>query len=337
MLKAGIAGFGFMGQMHFRCLKALEGVRVAAVCDSDPDIAAKAGTTKGNIEGRQRDVSFSEFELYRDFDSMLENEDLDVVSITLPTYLHKLFTIKALNAGLHVFCEKPMALNSNECAEMISAAQKSGRELMIGHCIRFWPQYSKAKEIIDSGKYGGVISAVFHRLASAPDWGDCWFKNEKLSGGMAMDLHIHDTDFIQYLFGIPQSVLSAAASDKNGLMVHISTLYNYGDNKLVTADGSWAMTPSFGFKMSFNIAMERAVMVYDSTFERPLMLYPLEGDPFSPLAADGDGYQWELDYFIRKVKGCDIQEITSAEQSALSVRIVEAELESARTGKNVNI
>ncbi|AQQ70017.1 putative oxidoreductase YcjS [Limihaloglobus sulfuriphilus] len=337
MLKAGIVGFGFMGQMHYRCLRNLEGVQVAAVCDSNPDIDKIAGSVKGNIEGNQGAVDFSEFELFQDFDTMLEKADLDIISITLPTYLHKAFTVKALEHGINVFCEKPMALDVDECSEMISAARKSGKELMVGHCIRFWPEYVKAKEIIDSGKYGKVISAVFQRLGSPPNWGDSWFKNEKQSGGMALDLHIHDTDYIQYLFGLPKSVLSSSAANSNGLMTYISTRYEYEDGKLVIADGSWAMTASFGFQMSFNIAMETAVLVFDCTRDPALRLCPADGEAYSPEVAEGDGYSRELKYFIDKVNGKPTEDIITDEQSARSVQIIKAELESAKTANKVII
>ena len=98
-----------------------------------------------------------------------------------------------------------MALTVTDCDRMIQAARKSGKILQIGHCVRFWPEYAKAKEIVDSGKYGRVVAAMFQRLGAAPGWSvDNWFINEKRSGGVALDLHIHDTDYVQYLFGMPK-------------------------------------------------------------------------------------------------------------------------------------
>ena len=202
MLRVGILGFGFMGRIHHANYKKIEQVKVTAICDIRADIVEITQQARGNIKGTDDPVDFSLFKIYRDFDKLLENEELDALSIALPTHLHAKFSQIALQAGVHVFCEKPMALNVSQCSEMIAASQKSGKVLQIGHCVRFWPEYAKAKEFIDSGQYGNVIAATFQRLGAMPTWGDNWFANEQLSGGMAMDMHIHDSDFVQYLFGI---------------------------------------------------------------------------------------------------------------------------------------
>jgi len=330
MIRAGIIGFGFMGRMHYRCWSELDEVEVAAVCDADPDIVNKTSLAGGNIDGVAEEIDFASFELFSDFDQMLAKGSLDVVSITLPTHLHKSFSIKALEAGVHVFCEKPMALDVEQCSEMIATAEKSGKVLQIGHCIRFWPEYAKAKEIIDSGKYGKVIAATFQRLGAAPNWGDNWFANDELSGGMAMDLHIHDSDFVQYLFGMPKSVFSAGARNATGVMNYISSRYEYDDNKLVTAEGSWAMAPSFGFQMSFNIVMEKATIVYDCTRVPAFKVCPVEGDVFTPEVAAGDGYSLELEHFAGLVNGAKISEVITLEQSLNSIRLVHAEIESVK-------
>ena len=264
MLKVGIVGFGFMGQTHYKCWKALEGAQVTAICDVNPNIEEDTKRAVGNIGDTDEAVDFSNLQLFTDLDQMLNTAELDAVSITLPTCLHADCSIKALEAGVNVFCEKPMALNVQDCERMIAEAKRSGKIMQIGHCVRFWPEYAKAKEIIDSGEYGRVIAAMFQRLGSAPTWSiDNWFLDEERSGGMALDLHIHDTDFVQYLFGIPNAVSSFAAKDAKGGLIHIVTQYLYDDDKVITAEGGWAMTPTFGFEMSFNIVMEKATLVYD--------------------------------------------------------------------------
>lgn len=336
MTKVGIVGFGFMGRMHYRCWNDFSGSQITAVCDADPDIVSKTGSSGGNIDGVAEEINFADFELFSDFDKMLAEADLDVVSITLPTHLHKAFSIKALNAGVHVFCEKPMALNVEQCSEMIAVAEQSGKLLQIGHCIRFWPEYAKTKEIIDSGQYGKVIAATFQRLGSPPSWGDNWFANDELSGGMAMDLHIHDSDYIQYLFGMPASVCSAAAS-ADGSLSYISSRYIYDDDKLVTAEGSWAMSPSFGFEMSFNIVMEKATIVYDCSREPAFKVCPVDGEVSTPEVAAGDGYSLELAHFAGLVSGKKMPEVITLEQSLNSIHLVLAEIESVKTGDRVKI
>ena len=145
MLKVGIVGFGFMGQTHYKCWKKVEGAKVTAICDVNPNIEEDTKRAVGNIGDASEAVDFSSLNVYTDFDKMLLGEKLDAVSITLPTYLHPDNTIKALSAGVNVLCEKPMALTAKDCEPMITEAKRSVKILKIGHCVRFWPEYAKAK------------------------------------------------------------------------------------------------------------------------------------------------------------------------------------------------
>lgn len=338
MLKIGIVGFGFMGQTHYKCWKKVEGAQVAAICDVNPNIEEDTKRAVGNIGDGQEEVDFSSLNVYSDFDEMLAKVNLDAVSITLPTFLHPEISIKALAAGVNVMCEKPMALTTKKCEGMIAEAKSSGKVLQIGHCVRFWPEYAKAKEIIDSGEYGKVIAGTFQRLGAAPTWSiDNWFLDEKRSGGVALDLHIHDTDYVQYLFGMPKAVCSVGAKGPGGGLLHISTQYIYDNDTAITAEGGWGMTPSFGFEMSFNIVLEKATLVYDLTRDPAFRVCPAEGDAFTPEVEKSDGWFLQIAHFAKAVRGEKVAEITTLEQSMNSVKIVEAEKESAFKGKKITI
>ena len=336
MLKIGIIGFGFMGRMHYRCWDGMAGAEVAAVCDSNAEVLEQLGESTGNIEGAQTNIDPSSFNFYTDFDKMLSKEQLDAVAITLPTNLHPDFSAKALKAGVNVFCEKPMALTIDECEKMIAAAKESGKILMIGHCLRFWPEYVKIKEIIDSGKYGKVVAAVFQRMGAAPSWSeDNWFLDESRSGGVALDLHIHDTDYVHYVFGMPKAVVSNKATGAGGGTAHIVTQYLYDDGKLISAEGGWSMMPSFGFEMSCNIMLEKATIVYDCTRKPALKVCTSEGQTLEPEVEKDDGYVREMAYFAKLIQGEKVEEIITLEQSRDSVRIVEAEKKSAEKCEKV--
>ena len=230
MLKIGIVGLGFMGKMHFRCYKSLENVKISAICDVDAKKLKGSSGSSGNISGAEDDLDLSNISLYSDFSRMLAEEKLDVVSIASPTFLHASQTTEALKAGLDVFCEKPMALNSLDCHQMANTARQTGRNLQIGHCIRFWPEYVQTKEIIDSQKYGLVLAATFQRLSLTPTWSwDNCFLDGKRSGGAMLDLHIHDTDFVQYVFGMPKEVFSRGLIGPSGDFDHTVTQYLYED------------------------------------------------------------------------------------------------------------
>lgn len=338
MLRIGVVGFGFMGRMHFRQWKAVKGAQVVAICDANPNIQEDTKRAVGNIKGAEGEIDFTGIELYRDLEQMLDQARLDAISLTLPTYLHAKCSEMALSRGVNVLCEKPMALTTAECDKMVQAARKSGKVLQIGHCVRFWPEYAKAKEIVDSGKYGRVVAAMFQRLGAPPGWSvDNWFVDEKRSGGVALDLHIHDTDYVQYLFGMPKAVCSHGAKGPKGQLIHIVTEYEYGEDKLIVAEGGWGMTVTFGFEMSFNLILEKATIVYDLTRQPMLRICPAEGLEYSPEVAGGDGYQHEVEHFVKTVRGEPVPEILTLEQSRNSVRIVEAEKKSINSRERILI
>jgi len=268
--------------------------------------------TQGNIDAGSDRLNLDGVALYTDVAEMLASENLDGVSVALPTHLHKAVSIQCLEAGVHVLCEKPMALNVPDCDAMIAAASKAGKHLMVAHCIRFWPEYAWAKMAVSSGEYGKVLAADFSRLTDVPAWADgSWLADPAKSGGLALDLHIHDLDFIQYLFGTPSSIRSVGTR-------HVQTQVDYADGRAITATASWAMPKSFGFQMSFKIMFEKAALVFDGA---SLKVYPAEGEPFAPEVAEGDGYKGEVEYFAGLLAGTNTEIIIPPEQARESVRM----------------
>ena len=338
MLRIGIVGWGFMGKMHFRCYKSDTNVEVTAICDADAKQLQNASGATGNISGTEDDLDLSNIALYSDLSKMLAEEKLDALSIASPTFLHASQTIEALNAGVHVFCEKPMSLNSGDCREMAEVAKQSGKTLQIGHCIRFWPEYVQAKEIIDSQKYGKVLAATFQRLSLTPTWSwDNCFLDGKRSGGAMLDLHIHDTDYVQYVFGMPKEVFSRGVMGPSGEFDHTVTQYLYGNDCVITAEGGWIMAPGFGFEMSFKIMLEKATLVYSSAQEPTFRIFPIDGETIIPEIPTGDGYSFEIQHFVDTLSGKAVPSIITPEQSGDSVKIIEAEKESIRNNDKISL
>ena len=336
MLRTGIVGLGFMGKMHFRCYKSDTNVEVTAICDANAKQLQNSSGVAGNISGAEDDLDLSNIALYSDLSKMLAEEKLDALSIASPTFLHASQTIEALNAGVHVFCEKPMALNSGDCREMAEVAKQSGKTLQIGHCIRFWPEYVQAKEIIDSQKYGKVLAATFQRLSLTPTWSwDNCFLDGKRSGGAMLDLHIHDTDYVQYVFGMPKEVFSRGVIGPSGEFDHTVTQYLYGNDCVITAEGGWIMAPGFGFEMSFKIMLEKATLVFSSAQEPTFRIFPIDGETIIPEIPTGDGYSFEIQHFVDTLSGKAVPSIITPEQSGDSVKIIEAEKESIRNNEKI--
>jgi predicted dehydrogenase len=335
MMRVGIVGLGFMGRMHYRCWKAHPGATITAICESNPKVLAEVKEPpKGNVEGAAEQIDLNGIAIHADLGELLATRSVDALSITLPTFLHPGTTVQALEAGVHVLCEKPMALNVADCDRMIAAAKAAGKVLQIGHCIRFWPEYVVARELIQSDKYGQPIAASFRRFSAMPTWSpDRWFADEARSGGQPLDLHIHDADYIHHVFGLPAEVSSLA----DGPQGYISTQYHYDGGPAVVAESTWRMAPSFGFEMSFVVILERATILLDSTRSPAFRLCPAEGAPGTPAVPAGDGYEREIDHFARAARGEAVAPIVTPEQSRETIRLVLAEKQSAREGRRVSL
>ena len=171
MINVGLIGIGGMGRMHFDCYRNNPGAEIHAICDrSEAKLLGDWSEISLNLDpdAKVEPVDLSGVETYTEFDDMLADPAIDVIDICLPTPLHAKMTIAALRAGKHVLCEKPMAMNADECAQMEAVANETGKQLMIGQCLRYWPEYVIAHEQIASGEWGRVLSAHFHRSADVP-------------------------------------------------------------------------------------------------------------------------------------------------------------------------
>ena len=337
MKKVAVVGFGFMGRMHYGIWSKLKGVKVAAVCDSN--LAQITQNAKGNISGSFSGKLPESTKVYADFDEMIATEKLDVVDITLPTPLHPVMAIKALSKDLNVLCEKPMAIDAKTCDKMIKAAAKSKGKLMIAQCVRYFAQYAWLKDLVDSGKYGKVVAADFTRLSAAPKWtnnGPSWFLDEAKSGGVILDLHLHDTDYIRHVFGMPKTVSTLASLHADGWMRHSATNFGY-DNMVVTSSSSWAMSSSFAWESGFRVVFEQAVVVANTHSDKPTLVYPEKGKPFEPKFKAKDGYEEEIKAFLAYLNGKLGEVPVSPESARDSVAIVDAERKSAKTGKVVTL
>ena len=216
MLRVGIIGMGHMGERHINSYKNINNVEVRAV----NDVRINELKKKFDLEG---------IKTYEKLDDLLNDKDIDFVDICLPTFLHKEYTIKALDCGKHVICEKPMAMNVEECDAMIEAQKKSGKFLMIAQCIRFWQEYEILKDYVSKNKFGRLMSLYLLRACQTPSWSwNNWLAQGSKSGGAILDLHVHDVDMVNYLLGMPEAVYSVGANAiKGGRIDILSTQYLY--------------------------------------------------------------------------------------------------------------
>lgn len=335
MIRVGIVGLGFMGRMHYRCWKATPGATVTAICEANPKVLAAAGEPSGgNVGGAADHIELEGLGVFSDLDELLRSKTVDALSITLPTFLHADTTVKALEAGVHVLCEKPMALTVEECDRMASAAEKAKKVLQIGHCIRFWPEYVVTRQLVQGGAYGKPIAASLRRFTAMPAWSpDSWFADEKRSGGQPLDLHIHDTDYVHHLFGMPASVSSIA----DGPQTYISSQFRYPDGPAVVAESTWRMAPALAFEMSFVVVLEKATILYNSGATPAFRVLTADGEPASFELPPGDGYSREVEHFARAVAGESVEPVITPHDARETIRLVLAEKQSAREGRPVTL
>jgi predicted dehydrogenase len=339
-INIAVTGLGFMGITHLKAYQKIPNARIVAVCDS-VRIPENSQLTNiaGNFDlGDSIKLDFSKIKKYRDFNDLIADPEIDLIDLCVPTVQHHTLAVAALNSGKHVVCEKPMARTSKLAWEMVNAAKQNNKLLIPAMCMRFWPEWQWLKSVIDENKFGRVISAHFSRYSEAPSWSREIYLNGTQSGGALLDLHIHDTDFVQFCFGQPKAVFSTGIKGPSGSFDHVFTNYLYSTPIVITAEASWLMPKNQGFNMAFNVILEKAVIDYD--FKRPqhkLFVHSAGQSTPVELTNTSDGYQNELQFAINRVAGSEHNTTVSAEDGALAVEICEAEEKSIITETPVQI
>ena len=266
MLKVGLVGVGGISGAHIPVWEEMENAELVALCDIRPERMEK----------------YSGKRCYTDFDEMLANEELDILDICLPTYLHADFAVKAMEKGINVITEKPISLKEEDVERVYGAAEKNNVKFMVAHVLRFWPEYELLKEIYDSKRYGKLLSGTMIRLGGYPKWSwDGWMMDEKRSGMVPFDLHIHDLDFMVYAFGLPK--VSYQYRSKLPNQDYISLVYDFGDFS-INSEASW-YSASYPFTAEFRFQFEDAVVAS----EKGKMMIYLKDDEKIDLSQEAEG------------------------------------------------
>ncbi|HXG47552.1 MAG TPA: Gfo/Idh/MocA family oxidoreductase [Methylomirabilota bacterium] len=338
MINIGIVGLGFMAAAHLRAYRSVPDVRIAALCNPsgrhlDGDFSQVAGNVGASDPVR---LDMTGVKATRDYRDLLEDSTLDAIDICAPTKAHAELTIAALRAGKHVICEKPLARDVATARAIVAAAAQAKGFFMPAMCLRFWPEWAWLKQAIASGTYGRVLAARFRRVAEPPGWGKNTFFNGAESGGALFDLHVHDADFVQFCFGRPQSVYATGYSKFSGAIDHVVTQYRVADRAIVHAEGSWAMTPGFGFNMSYTVNFERATADYDSARGPEALRLCEAGAAPRTVACDGsDGYIGELRHFVEAIRTGRPPTVVTPADGLASIELCAAEEQSVQTGRAV--
>ncbi len=317
-MKVGLIGIGGMGNVHFNCYKKMAGIEVA-VADIRVDMA------KEKVAGYAP--------VYESYEEMIKVEKPDFVDICTPSYMHTDMAVKAMELGCHVLCEKPMSISSDEAQRMIDAKEKYGKLLMTAHVVRFMAPYVYLKSVIDSGELGKPVHVIMHRLSEAPKWSwENWMLDTDKSGGVALDLSVHDIDFMQYVFGQPKSLEASYQDIKDNTNYVCSTFFYDGFS--VNTVGAW-YNASIPFRAEYLAVFENGYVeskggkVTKNGVEVSLEVGEASENTGINLSG-ADGYSDEIRYFIDCIK-CGREPARVAPESSLtSVKIVEEILGKAK-------
>jgi predicted dehydrogenase len=337
-LRIAFAGTGYISRIHARAAQRLPGVELTAVVNHQPTSMA-AFAQEWDID-RQ----------YTAIEQLLAAGGVDAISINTPNYLHAPQAIAALEAGVHVLVEKPMAMDAREAASMVAAGERSGALLMVAHCWRFDEEVLWLKEQVDLGRIGPVVRTKGYGVHV--NWGPGgWFTQKPLAGGGALaDMGIHAIDTARFLVGDPQpvSVYARVGTYYRDLDVDDTgvVLINW-DNGITSyveagwwqphADGPEASTQLYGltglaqlFPTVLKIPQGPAICGVLGTWDTD--------DPGFPFARQEHCaqtmYDAQMAYFVDCIRTGRIP-VPGGAEGLVNMRIVDAAYESARTGEVV--
>ncbi|RWZ59015.1 Gfo/Idh/MocA family oxidoreductase [Halobacillus fulvus] len=334
-LKVAVIGCGSIAQhRHLPEYQMNEQTEIVAVCDvveeRVKEVAEKYGATA-----------------YTSYEELLEKETIDAVSVCLPNALHAPVSIAALEAGVHVLCEKPMATSREEGEAMITAAEKSGKKLMIAHNQRFVPSHVKAKELIASGAIGKVYSFRTAFGHGGPegwsvDGAESWFfkKDEAFIGAMG-DLGVHKADLLRYILG--EEFVDVAGfvenNAKEGITVDDNAvcILRTESGTVGTMAASWAYKPSED--NSTVIYGEKGMLRIEDDPVYSLIAQYTNGDvvnyQLGKIQSNEDGGQSDshvIDHFATSILN-DTQPLITGEEGLKSLEVILSALRSSETGQ----
>jgi predicted dehydrogenase len=284
-----------MGHGRLQYYAQMPDARVEAFAD------VRAGELRRDhsLEGLLK-VPAAQVRWFEDYHELAASGVVDMVDICLPTGWHKDATVASLEGGLHVLCEKPMALTLADCDAMVGASRKASRLLMIAQCIRFWPEYEVLTRLYHSGEAGRLLSLQLTRQGPTPRNANSWMCQAEQSGGAILDLHIHDVDYCHYLLGLPRRVYAQGGMSEGPAHGYNYALTNldYGDGLQACATTHWTDVP-IPFVARYEARFERAFLHHDSGAKPSLLVYR-EGckEPEAPELGEHDAYHNEIRYFL---------------------------------------
>jgi len=323
-MRIGLVGAGFMGGVHLNAYAGIPEVEVVGVADA----RAEAAVAGAEMVGARP---------YASYEELVAAEDIEVIDVCLPTAFHRELAVRAAGEGRHVILEKPIARTMEDAQQILEAFCGDGPRLFVGHVVRFFPEYVGIKEKIDAGDLGTVgVVRTSRRSPFLLGWND-WYADWRASGGVLLDLVIHDFDFLRWVLGEVDRVYARGVLGReyNRLDYVLATL-RFRGGAIAHVEGHWGYPGPFNY--SIEVAGSRALLAAESTEPGTLELFRETAAPgeVPDLASGKNPYQKELEHFVDCILTGE-EPILEGRDAYEALRISLAATESVLSGRPVTL
>lgn len=323
-----LLGCGFIGAIHAERWRMMPEVELVT-CFSRSEEKANIFRVKYGFKNASKKIS-----------EAVSDKAVSIVDICTPTYSHKDAVLQALDAGKNILLEKPIALRLSDARQIIRRAEKNSVKLMVAHVLRFWAEYSTVKSIVSEGEIGEPVVARAYRQSAFPMWtSDSWHADIHKSGGVLVDLSIHDVDFLRWSIGEVEEIyaqggtcLRKACSSHD----YVHTLLKFKTGAIGYVEGSWAMPIGYPLTTFLEIAGTRGILHVDNMSSASLSIHGSDGVVEKTTPMFRDGYFLEIRGFINSIIRNEPPPV-SGEEGLKSLEVVLAGLKSIFTGKPVKL
>lgn len=322
-IRVGVIGLGLMGRTHVEAYRAASrsgrACRLVAVADPNADRLTGRIDVAGNLQSAAGDEPLFDPRVVRastDAQRVLDDPEVELVSICTPTDTHVDLARRAVRAGKHVLVEKPVALDPRSIDALADEVERAATICAPAMCMRFWPGWSWLRDAVRDERYGAVHSAVFQRCAGRPAWNAAFYGDRARSGGALHDLHVHDADLAHWLFGAPDEIVATGSHD------HVTALYRYVRGpRHVALEGGWDHADGFPFRMRFVVAFERATAEFDLRRE-PKLEIARDGRVETPELESFTGYDGEVRAVLAAIATGDVRALPTLREAAATARAI---------------
>lgn len=328
MLQVGLLGARTMGQIHAQSIANSEVAKLAAIYSPDPDGRKLAGKLGAKA--------------VKSPDDIFKNDKIDVVVIASPTDTHAEYLAQAKDAGKHIFCEKPAVRTEEQAKQIEKLFRNYPKKVTVGHVLHFSPAFQQLKSVSEAGTLGNIGTIRLTRCGCFPCGVRAWFADAKRSGGVILDLMLHDLDVLRWCFGDLERLYTARAERMDGVNADYAIIVGrMKSGAIAHLEGSWAEGPGT-FYYGYEIAGSTGLLEFDSRLEPTLQVQPKVATksgkpgvmvPSSPCVLSP--YEVEMRSFLQAVAE-DREPEVSLNDGIAAVRLALAAIKSAETDRAIS-